>query len=136
MEGNSQPKVEIIKPNYDEEANKESTSGNKAAIILAYLVGWVGGLIVFLLEKQNKFIKWHALQGLILGVIEVLCIIIISSILGLIPYIGWCFFSWLGYVLAFAAWILGIVAIVKGCNGKTFRIPGVSKLTDKWFKMK
>ena len=36
--------------------------------------------------------------------------------LGLIPYIGWFFFSWLGYVLAFAAWILGIVAIVKGCN--------------------
>ena len=134
MEGNSQPKVEIIKPNYDEEANKESTSGNKAAIILAYLVGWVGGLIVFLLEKQNKFIKWHALQGLILGVIEALCIIIFS-ILVFIPYVGW-FFLKFGYFLAGVAWMLGIVAIVMGCNGKTFRIPGVSKLTDKWFKMK
>jgi Predicted membrane protein len=129
------PKVEETKANYDDEANKETTSGNKAAIILSYISSWVGGLIVFLLEKQNRFIKWHALQGLILGVFEAACIILFSYILRSIPYVGWYFFSWLGYVLASVAWILGIVAIIMGCNGKTFRIPGASLLTDKWFKI-
>ena len=75
------------------------------------------------------------MQGLILGVFEAVCIILISSILGLIPYVGLFFFSWLGYVLAGVGWILGIVAIAMGCNGKTFRIPGASMLADKWFKM-
>jgi uncharacterized membrane protein len=123
------------KVNYDDEAKQETTSGNKAAIILSYIWSWIGGLIIFLLEKKNRFIKWHALQGLILGIFEVACIVIISSILGLIPYVGWYFFSWLGYLLAGVAWILGIVALIMGCNGKTFRIPGASQLADKWFKM-
>jgi Predicted membrane protein len=127
--------LEEPKANYDDEAKNVDTSGNRAAIILSYIWSWVGGLIVFLLEKQNRFIKWNALQGLILGAFEAACIIIISSILGLIPYIGWFFFSWLGFVLAGIAWVLGIVAIVMGCNGKTFRIPGASLLADKWFKM-
>ena len=54
-----------------------------------------------------------------------------SVILGLIPYVGWYFFSWLGYVLAGVAWIFAIIAIVMGFKGKTFRIPGVGKLADK-----
>ena len=72
---------------------------------------------------------------MILGVFEAACVIIISQILGLIPYVGWYFFSWAGYLIAGVAWILGVVAIVMGCNGKTFRIPGASQLADKWFKM-
>ena len=135
MEEEKKVKPEGTRPNYDDEAQKESTSGNRAAIILSYLASWVGGLIVFLLEKKNRFIKWHALQGLILGVFEVVCIVVISWGLGLIPYVGWYFFSWFGSLLAGIAWILGIVAIIMACNGKTFRIPGASQLADKWFKM-
>jgi len=126
---------EETKDNYDDEANNDTTSGNRSAIILSYIWSWIGGLIVFLLEKQNRFIKWHALQGLILGVFQSICMFIISSILGLIPYIGWYFFSWLGYVLAGISGIFGIVALIMGCMGKTFRIPGASKLADRWFKM-
>jgi uncharacterized membrane protein len=136
LEEEAKQKVIVIAPNYDDEAKKESTSGNRAAIILSYLGGWVGSLIVFLLEKQNRFIKWHALQALIIGVFEVVCSLLISTILGLIPYIGWFFFSWLGFLLAFVAWVYGIVALVMACtSGKTFRIPGASQLADKWFKI-
>ena len=123
--------------NVDEDANKKSSTGMepKIAILLSYLFSWLGGLIFFLMEKENKFVKWNALQALILGIIEVACIIVVSIILGLIPYIGWFFFSWLGYVLAGVAWIFAIIAIIKGFSGKSYRIPLVSKLTDKYFKM-
>ena len=123
--------------NVDEDANKKSSTGMdaKIAVLLAYLFSWLGGLIIWLMEKENKFVKWNALQALILGIIEVAAIIVVSVILGLIPYIGWFFFSWLGYVIAGVCWILAIVAIVMGFSGKTFRIPGVASLTDKWFKM-
>lgn len=125
------------KVNVDEDVNKKSSTGldPKVAVLLAYLFSWLGGLIILLLEKENKFVKWNALQALILGIIEVVAIVVISVILGLIPYIGWFFFSWLGWVIAAAAWILAIVAIVMAFQGKTFRIPGIASLADKYFKM-
>jgi uncharacterized membrane protein len=123
--------------NVDEDAAKKSSTGldPKIANLLAYLFSWLGGLIIWIMEKENKFVKWNALQALILGIVQMVAIIVVSVLLGLIPYIGWFFFSWLGYVIAGVCWILAIVAIVMGFSGKTFRIPGIAGLTDKWFKM-
>ncbi|MBU4314338.1 MAG: DUF4870 domain-containing protein [Actinobacteria bacterium] len=129
--------VEVKKVEVDSDFSKKSSTGMepKIAVLLAYLFSWLGGLIILLIEKENRFVKWNALQALILGIVEVACIFVISFILGLIPYIGWFFFSWLGWVLAGVAWIFAIIAIVMGFQGKTFRIPGVSSLADKYFKM-
>ncbi|NQT67270.1 MAG: DUF4870 domain-containing protein [Actinobacteria bacterium] len=129
--------AEVAKANYDEDVNKKSSTGldPKVASLLAYLFGWLGGLIIWIMEKENRFVKWNALQALILGIVEVVCVLVISFILGLIPYIGWFFFSWLGWALAGVCWIFAIIAIVIGFQGKTFRIPGISSLTDKYFKM-
>jgi len=123
--------------NVDEDAAKKSSTGldSKIAVLLAYLFSWLGGLIIWIMEKENKFVKWNALQALILGIVQMIAIIVVSVILGMIPYIGWFFFSWLGYVIAGVCWVLAIVAIVMGFSGKTFRIPGIAALTDKWFKM-
>ena len=107
----------------------------KIAVLLSYLFSWIGGLIFFLMEKENKFVKWNALQSLNLGAIGFLSMIVFSLILGWIPYIGWFFFSWLGWLIWGIVWVLAIVCIVMGFSGKTFRIPGIAKLTDKWFKM-
>ncbi|MCG2790639.1 MAG: DUF4870 domain-containing protein [Actinomycetia bacterium] len=129
--------VEVKKVEVDSDFSKKSSTGMepKIAVLLAYLFSWLGGLIILLIEKENRFVKWNALQALILGIVQVACIFVISFILGLIPYIGWFFFSWLGWVLAGVAWIFAIIAIVMGFQGKTFRIPGVSSLADKYFKM-
>ncbi|MBU2563475.1 MAG: DUF4870 domain-containing protein [Actinobacteria bacterium] len=129
--------AEVKKVEVDSDFSKKSSTGMepKIAVLLAYLFSWLGGLIILLIEKENRFVKWNALQALILGIVEVACIFVISFILGLIPYIGWFFFSWLGWVLAGVAWIFAIIAIVMGFQGKTFRIPGISSLTDKYFKM-
>jgi len=123
--------------NVDEDANKKSSTGMdpKIAVLLSYLFSWLGGLIFYLMEKENKFVKWNALQALILGIIEVACIIVFSVILIWVPFIGPFFFSWLGYTLAGVAWIFAIIAIIKGFSGKSYKIPGVSKLADKYFKM-
>ena len=123
--------------NVDEDATKKSSTGldPKIANLLAYLFSWLGGLIIWIMEKENRFVKWNALQALILGIVQMIAIIVISVILGMIPYIGWFFFSWLGYLFAGVCWVLGIVALIMGFSGKTFRIPGIAKLVDKWFKM-
>lgn len=127
--------VKKVKTDYSGEVNKESSTGldPRIANLIAYLFSWPGGLAIWLLEKGNRFVKWNAMQALILGIVQFGSVILISVILGLIPYIGWYFFSWFGYVLAGIAVVLAIVAIIMGFSGKTFRIPIISKLADKYF---
>ena len=129
--------AEITKVEVDSDVNKKSSTGMepKIAVLLAYLFSFIGGLIIWLIEKENKFVKWNALQAMILGIVELGSVILFSAILGWIPYIGWFFFSWLGWLIWGVAWVLGIVAIIMAFQGKTFRIPGIANLTDKYFKM-
>jgi uncharacterized membrane protein len=127
----------VSKSEIDADCTKKSSTGMdpKVAVLLAYLFSWVGGLVFWLIEKENKFVKWNALQALILGIIEVGSLIIISLLLGMIPFIGWFFFSWLGWLIFGIARVLAIVALIMAFQCNTFRIPGVCKLTDKYFKM-
>ncbi len=127
----------VSKTEIDADCTKKSSTGMdpKVAVLLAYLFSWVGGLVFWLIEKENKFVKWNALQALILGIIEIGSLLVISFLLGMIPFIGWFFFSWLGWVIFGIARVLAIVALIIAFQCNTFRIPGVCKLTDKYFKM-
>ncbi|MCE5329924.1 DUF4870 domain-containing protein [bacterium] len=120
----------------DADFNAKSSTGMepKIACLLAYLFSWLGGLIIFLIEKENKFVKFHALQALILGIVEVVCFIVISLILGMIPYVGWFLFSWLGWVLGAVCYIFAIIAIVKSFQGERYYIPFLRGLVNKYNK--
>ena len=129
--------AEAPKFNVDEDVSKKSSTGMdpKVANLIAYLFSWLGGLIIWLMEKENRFVKWNALQALILGAIGFLSMIVFSVILIWIPIIGPLFFSWLGWLIWGVVWVLAIICIIMGFQGKSFRIPGISKLADKYFKM-
>jgi len=120
----------------DADVNKKSSTGlePKIACLLAYIFSWLGGLIIYLLEKENKFVKFHALQALIIGILEVACIIVISVILGFIPYIGPLLFSWLGYLATGVCWVFAIIALVKAFNGERYYIPFLRGLMNKFYK--
>ncbi len=84
--------------------------------LLCYLVGWVTGLIFFLIEKDSQFVKFHAMQSIItFGA----CVI-----LGFIPVIGWII-----WILALVLWIL---LMVKAYQGQMFKLPGIGNLAEKW----
>ena len=76
------PKKENVPATYEEDVNKKSSTGMdpKVANLIAYLFSWIGGLIIWLIEKENRWVKWNALQALILGIFEVASIVIFSSI--------------------------------------------------------
>ena len=89
-------------------------SENVAALI-AYLFGWLSGLIIFLLEKESRFVRFHALQSLIFfGAMS-----LILGILGRIPVVGWVF-ALVGGIATFGFWIIGMV---KAYKGELYRFP-------------
>jgi uncharacterized membrane protein len=87
--------------------------------LLAYLVGWVTGLIFLLIEPQNKFVRFHAMQSLIifagLSVVQIALGILSGLALGL------------AFVLMQLVWLVGlvcwIVGIVVAAQGKWFKFP-------------
>src|SRR6202008_4933503 len=48
---------------------EKSSTGLDAnlAAMLCYAIGWVTGLIFFVLEKDSRFVKYHAMQSIIVS---------------------------------------------------------------------
>ena len=127
--------VEESKSIVDPDLNKKSSTGMdaKVAILLAYIFSWIGGLVFYLIEKDNRAVKWNALQALIIGICDVIILIVFFGIFSWVPCVGI-----LSIVLGWLALVAGlafkIIAIVQVFQGKTYRIPGISKLADKYIK--
>ena len=97
---------------------------------LSYVFGWITGLIFFLVEKQNRFVRFHAMQSILFfGGITVIDIILnvignfgflglftflVSSAVGLIGFVGW------------------IVLLINGFQGKYFKLPVIGDYAEKY----
>ena len=115
--------------------------GNVTALI-GYLVGIVALVLVFI-EKENKFVRYHAIQSLlwtalciigifaiaIVGFIVSLIVGYVSSALGFI--VGMLFFL-LYFVIIFALIGGHIYGAIKAYGGSMFKLPVVGNFAEKW----
>ncbi|MFH1593648.1 MAG: DUF4870 domain-containing protein [Candidatus Omnitrophota bacterium] len=93
------------------------------AAALCYLLGFVSGLIFFLVEKENKFVRFHAMQSIVtFGILFV-----VGVILPLIPFIGWALIPFLGLFNL----ILWIVLMVKAYQGERLKLPVAGDIAEK-----
>jgi uncharacterized membrane protein len=106
-----------------ENKGKEGTGLEpNVAGLLCYVLGWVTGLIFLLLEK-DKFVRFHAIQSIIVfGAISVAYFIIFW-----IPFIGWV----IGWILWAFAFILWIVLMVKAYQGAKYKLPIAGDIAAK-----
>lgn len=104
--------------------NKEKEDG-KLMGILSYIIP----LIPYFVEKENKFVRYHAIQGmnlLIVSVIYGVAYSILSFILAFIPIIGWIAIFLIG-LLGFGILALCIMGIIDVCNGQARELPIINK---------
>ena len=104
---------------------KTSTGlAENVAGLLCYVLGWVSGLVFILIEQENKFVRFHAMQSIIVfGALT-----IAGFILGWIPFIG-AFFAWLIWLLGLVFWI---VLMIKAYQGTRYKLPWAGNLAEKW----
>ena len=107
-------------PDTTSEYTKEDIDGNKVMGILAYLGILV--LIPIFGAKESKFARFHANQGLVLLIAEII-LGVVSSILGGIPVIGWI----ISTVITIADVALSILGIINVVNGKAKELPFIGK---------
>ncbi|MCF7895224.1 MAG: DUF4870 domain-containing protein [Candidatus Omnitrophica bacterium] len=93
------------------------------AAVLSYLLGFVTGIIFFLVEKENKFVRFHAMQSIVVfGFLFVL-----NIILPFIPVIGWVLIP----ILSIAAFVLWIVLMISAGQGKKTKMPFAGEIAEK-----
>ncbi|MBF0407765.1 MAG: DUF4870 domain-containing protein [Candidatus Riflebacteria bacterium] len=90
---------------------------------LAYLMGFVSGGIIYALEKENKNVKFHAMQSVMTSVL--LCVL--SVFLSFIPFIGWIMLI----PLSFLGLILMIFLLFKAFTGEKFKLPIIGDFAEK-----
>ena len=94
--------------------------------LLCYVVGWVTGIILLILEKENQFVRFHAMQSIVVfGAYTVAAIV-----LSFIPIIGW-IIAWLINVLAFILWI---ILMLKAYQGQKYKLPIAGEFAEKQLK--
>ena len=94
------------------------------AALLSYLVGWVTGLVFILLEQENKYVRYHAMQSIIVFG----AIFVVTTVVGWIPFLGWTISAMLG-VLALILWI---ILMIKAYQGEKYKVPWAGDLAEKW----
>lgn len=95
---------------------------------LAYLFGWISGLVIFLIEKKNTELRFHGAQSIVLfGSLTVL-----NILLPLIPVLG----PLLMVLIAPITPILWIVLLVMAITDNAPRIPVVANFADQMIDKK
>jgi uncharacterized membrane protein len=111
------------------------------AALLSYVLGWLTGLIFFLIDKR-PFVRFHAMQSLItFGALHILQIVLITGgvfggmmsamsggfLVGGLSFLFYGLFS----VVILVTWIL---CMVKAYQGQWFKLPVVGNIAAGYAK--
>ena len=99
----------------------------KHAAALSYVFTFVTGLPVLILEKDNKYVRFHAMQSTLLG----LALLVLRFALGILSAI-----PLLGILAGIANWAIGVISVVAviylflmALRGHEFKLPIIGDIS-------
>ncbi len=109
---------------------KSSTGlDENVAGLLCYVGVWISGLVFFLIEKDSKFVKFHALQSIVVfGVLSAVSIVLTPF--SYIPFIG-ILFDVLRGIVGLIGFILWIILMIKAYQHEMFKLPWAGDFAEK-----
>ena len=96
---------------------------NKVMAVLAYL-SWLV-LVPIIGAKNSPFARFHANQGLVLAIAEIICWVVLGILVKL-PLIGW-IFGLIEGIFSLVCLIFAIIGIVNAASGRAKELPIVGK---------
>jgi uncharacterized membrane protein len=126
----------------------KSTTGldENIAALLSYVFGWLSGLIFFLLEKDSRLVRFHAMQSILFNVLFGILAFVIWIITFVFVMMGAAMGDSGGAIfglfslLATLFWVVFVVAIligwvmclVKAFQGQYFKLPVIGNFAEKF----
>jgi uncharacterized membrane protein len=100
-------------------------SNKKTYTILAYLLGWLTGLIFLFVGKDDPDVKWNAANSVVFfGGLSV-----INIILSLIPVVN--VLTVVVFIVGFIFWIIIMIQALQG-TGQRISVPGFGQYINKY----
>ncbi len=94
--------------------------------LLCYVLGFITGILFLILEKENRFVRFHAMQSTATFIV----LFVVSIVFGIIPFIGWVI-SPLIWLLTLILWLL---LMYKAYKGEKYKLPVVGDFAENQVK--
>lgn len=119
-------------------ANTTTTTGLPSNVAAALAcIPLIGGLVFYILEKHDQFVRFYAMQSIIFGGVWFLFNLaswILHVIFAVIPVIGWALAGLWIFVSALVhlgLFVIMIIAMVKAFSGVRWDIPYIGPMARK-----
>jgi len=93
------------------------------AATIAYVLGAITGLTLLVLEKQDRYVRFHAMQS----TITFLSVAVLHFILIGVPIIGWALY--LPFIVGVA--LLWVLLMYNAFNGKMYKLPYIGDFAEQ-----
>ncbi|MFA5063087.1 MAG: DUF4870 domain-containing protein [Candidatus Omnitrophota bacterium] len=93
------------------------------AAVLSYLFGFITGLIFYALEKENKFVRFHAAQS----TIAFGFLFMVGVVARFLPLVGFIIMTLVGIIEI----VLWIILMIKAYRGEYFELPIIGEFARR-----
>ncbi len=119
----------------------------KVAAAISYI--WIVGLIFFFIEKENRFVRFHAMQSILVGIANTVVMFALIIVAFILTFVGAALASALGdaggvifamlvFLIWAVVWIVPIVVLIgiiftaiKAYQGQTIKLPIIGSMAEK-----
>jgi uncharacterized membrane protein len=115
----------------------DSTTGLSphVASVLCYAAGWVSAVIVLMIERDSRLVRFHALQATLafgfLCLLGVLCgaLTVLSAFYSTAVFKFFAFASEASWLAMAVLWLVALVAVTRNA---LWRMPLVGRFAERW----
>jgi uncharacterized membrane protein len=120
----------------------------KIAAALSYI--WIVGVVFWFIEKENKFVRFHAMQSIIFGISNSVIMTVLAILAGILTFVGFgasaaigggvgalagmlVWLIWLLFWLVALVLFIGLIfAAIKAYQGQKFKLPIIGNMAEKY----
>lgn len=102
---------------------------------LAYVLGPITGIFFVVMEKQSRFVRFHAMQSTLVWIALIVVNVVLNvfnAVLGRIPFIGWLFALGLALVFMLGSLALWLALMFMAFRGREWELPVVGEYARKF----
>lgn len=130
---NTQNTINTSNTSNTSNASNTSSMAENTAALLSYILGWVTGIIFFIIDKR-PFVRFHAAQSIVVfGAVSVINIVL-GSIISFSPYPLWALFNIVNRLVELASLVIWILMLVKANQGKYYKLPIAGDIAERLAK--
>jgi len=117
---------------------------------LAYLFGWLSGLIVFFISKDDKVARFHGMQAILFNIASIIVMVIVVIIaviigiviamigaatnIGILALVGTFITPIILFGFGLIVFLLMLWTMWQAFNDKMYKLPIVGGMAENWSK--